>query len=149
MRPGIFAGVFEEVVCDLSQLQPGSDLLGGFAIQDGALASATGLTGLTLARRDSLLRRLSTASPAFLESLRNASIVAPSEPVELPLPEESDDLLGGLARGLRADKLQEALSLSTELVLRAYYGKDSRYSSKRPASPRGGSQPKRPKNGPS
>ena len=119
----------------------------GIAIQDGTLASAAVLAELTLARRDAVLRKLTAVSPTFVESMRNAPIISPDEPVELPTAEGSVDLFGGLATGLRADRLQEATSKSTELVLRAYYGKDSHKQFKRPASHRG--NPKRPRTGPS
>jgi len=72
------------------------------------LASAAALAELTLTRWDSVLRKLHTASPGFIETLRNDPLIASNETVELPLPEESADLFGGLAKGLRADKQQEA-----------------------------------------
>jgi len=102
----------------------------------------------TLALRDSILRKLSSASPAFKESLRNAPFILPDEPVELPVPEESVDLFGGLTSGLSEYRLQEASSRSTDLVLRAYYGKDSHKCFKRPASPSRNPQSKRSKAGP-
>ena len=64
------------------------------------------LAELTFARRDSVLRKLSLASPAFKESLRNSI----HEPVELPVAVEMSDLFGGLASGLWDDRRQEASS---------------------------------------
>ena len=72
----------------------------------------------------------------------------PDELVELPIQEKSNDPFVGLACGLREDRQQEDASKSTEMVLRAYYGKDSHRDFKRAASPRQTPQTKRPKVGP-
>jgi len=101
----------------------------GVAVQDGTLSTATVLDELTLARRDSLLRRLGSASSEFKDRLRMAPLVT-NEPTEQP-SEGTSDLFAGLASGLRQDRRQEASHLSTELVLWAYYGKDNRRSTKR------------------
>ena len=69
------------------------------------------------------------------------------EPTEQP-GEEASDLFAGLSSGQRYDMRQEASHLSTELVVRAYYGKDNRRGAKRPAYPRRQPQAKRPKAGP-
>ena len=117
----------------------------GIAIQDGTLATAAVLGELTLARRDSHIRSLGTASSSFKERLRNAPIVSPHEPTELPAPGTATDLFGGLTSGLLEDRRIEASSKSTELVLRAYYAKEYRSGTKRSASPRRHPQAKRPK----
>ena len=75
-----------------------------------------------------------------------APLVGSYEPTEKP--DGASDLFAGLVSGLREDRRQEASHLSTELVLRAYYGKDSRRGAKRSESPRRSSQAKKPKTGP-
>ena len=118
----------------------------GRSVQDGTVAMAANLGELSLARRDAMLRSLGTASETFKEKLRNAPIVSPHEPTELPSAEAASDLFGGLTSGLREDRQVEASSRSTELILKAYYGKDvARVGQKRQSSPRRSSQAKRPR----
>ena len=73
----------------------------GVAVQDGTLSTATVLGELSLARRDSLLRRLGSASAEFKDRLRVAPLVGSCEPMEKP--DGADDLFAGLASGLRED----------------------------------------------
>ena len=80
----------------------------GIAIQDGTLATASVLGELTLARRDACIRSLGTASSSFKERLRNAPIVSPHEPMELPKPGTATDLFGGLTSGLLEDRWIES-----------------------------------------
>ena len=119
----------------------------GRSVQDGTMAIAAGLGELSLARRDSCLRSssLTVASEDFREKLRNAPIVSPHEPAELPPVDAASDLFGGLISGLREDRQVEASSRSTDLILKAYYGKDARGGHKRQASPRRHPQSKRPR----
>ena len=119
----------------------------GVAVQDGTLSTATVLGELTLARRDSLIRRLGSASAEFKDRLRVAPLVGSCEPTEKP--DGAGDLFAGLASGLREDRRQEASHLSTELVLRAYYGKDRRGTKRSDSPRRGSSQAKKPRAGPS
>ena len=123
----IYATSLEDLRGSVStSLMSSLDLLSsaGVAVQDGTLSTATVLGELSLARRDSLLRRLGSASAEFKDRLRVAPLVGSCEPTEKP--EGVSDLFAGLVSGLREDRRQEASHLSTELVLRAYYGKDRR-----------------------
>ena len=101
-----------------TSLNSSLDLLSsaGRSVQDGTLAIAAALGELSLARWDTHLRSLGTASTTFKERLRNAPIVSPHMPTELPSAGSATDLFGGLASGLREDRQVEASSRSTELI---------------------------------